>query len=351
MRRNKKVFTTVVTHEYFQKARVMLKSFLRHNKGYDVVIFADEDIGMDGVKTISINQPRFQREGVTQFERIEMIRAQAHLELFEKGYKYILYSDSDIYFTAEFPRYRKSMFTPHQTDSIGKCNPRWIMDDGFINIGIYWLVNDEATKTFLKILDDMSKKRELGYNLKPPNLKAYWQQCLYNHLPWWHKDYILSDDDGINAAWWNIEERGWVEWTGGKYIMGKSRKPLVCYHFSHWVGKELVSSYKKAIVLGVGTRRLYNEYEKELEKEKSEDAAKTEDKSVRKANVKPKTYILLCPFGKKDCIGDPAYILFHYPKWYKEMYGDMPPEEVVKTECPEYDGKSKDCPEYDDEDK
>ena len=33
-------------------------------------------------------------------------------------------------------------------------------------------------------------------------------------------------------------------------------------------------------------------------------------------------YKPVCPRGFSDCVTDPAYIKFHYPDWYKELYGD-----------------------------
>ena len=262
-----RVLTSVVTHEYFNQARVMIKSFLRYNEGYDVVLFADDDIGLEGVETVSINEPKFERKDVVKFSRIEMIRAQCHLELLERGYKSVLYCDSDIYFTRTFPLYAKSVFTPHHIDSVGKCNPRWIMDDGFFNIGIYWLVNDEATITFLKILDMMSQKLEKGYNTKPSG-DAYWQQCLYNYLPLFHRDYIMCNDVGINVAYWNLKERGILTYNDGQYYIGGDI-PLICYHFSHWSRKEVMSKYDRSSVKGLGAcARLYNEYSTMLEKEK-----------------------------------------------------------------------------------
>lgn len=56
-----------------------------------------------------------------------------------------------------------------------------------------------------------------------------------------------------------------------------------------------------------------------------------------------KPYEPTCPFGYEDCISDPAYIQFHYPDWYKNLYGELSPEEAVKK-C------EKNCY-YDDEDK
>lgn len=57
-------------------------------------------------------------------------------------------------------------------------------------------------------------------------------------------------------------------------------------------------------------------------------------------------YIPTCPKGYIDCISDPAYIKYHHPNWYKELYGEKTPEEVSKEEC---DINDEYC--YDDEDK
>ena len=66
-------------------------------------------------------------------------------------------------------------------------------------------------------------------------------------------------------------------------------------------------------------------------------------------------YIPLCPRGYVDCISDPAYIKRYHPSWYKEIYGDMTPEEALfdKGGCMD---RFKNDPDmeyycYDDEDK
>lgn len=66
-------------------------------------------------------------------------------------------------------------------------------------------------------------------------------------------------------------------------------------------------------------------------------------------------YKPVCPRGFEDCVCDPAYIKFHYPDWYKELYGDMTPEEAIYKENGCWDSFQND-PEmnyycYDDEDK
>lgn len=68
-----------------------------------------------------------------------------------------------------------------------------------------------------------------------------------------------------------------------------------------------------------------------------------------------KEYIPTCPRGYTDCVGDPAYILFNYPYWYKELYGNKTPLEAAKEEGGCYDRFLEDPDEdfycYDDEDK
>ena len=64
-------------------------------------------------------------------------------------------------------------------------------------------------------------------------------------------------------------------------------------------------------------------------------------------------YKPVCTVGHTDCIYDPAYIKCHHPAWYKQMYGDKAPEEVMKTKnCYErVKGDPHACWGYDDEDK
>lgn len=45
------------------------------------------------------------------------------------------------------------------------------------------------------------------------------------------------------------------------------------------------------------------------------------------------TYKPACPQGYTDCVYDPAYIKYHTPRWYEELYGDLSPEEVAEKNC------------------
>lgn len=61
-------------------------------------------------------------------------------------------------------------------------------------------------------------------------------------------------------------------------------------------------------------------------------------------------YEPVCPIGMTNCIADPAYVYYHCPDWYKEMYGEVVPKDVVATACKPY-LEDNYCPYYDDEDK
>ena len=60
-------------------------------------------------------------------------------------------------------------------------------------------------------------------------------------------------------------------------------------------------------------------------------------------------YKAVCPFGMTDCVCDPGYIKYHYPEWYKDMYGNKTPEETVKSNHCSKSSNFYEC--YDDEDK
>ena len=63
-------------------------------------------------------------------------------------------------------------------------------------------------------------------------------------------------------------------------------------------------------------------------------------------------YKPVCPRGYVDCVYDPAYIKYHYPDWYKKLYGDKTPEEAAekcRQKVIEDPDEENYC--YDDEDK
>ena len=67
------------------------------------------------------------------------------------------------------------------------------------------------------------------------------------------------------------------------------------------------------------------------------------------------TYNPVCPRGYMECVYDPAYIQFYHSDWYKELYGDLTPEEAIHVKNGCWDRFQKDPDEhyycYDEEDK
>lgn len=45
------------------------------------------------------------------------------------------------------------------------------------------------------------------------------------------------------------------------------------------------------------------------------------------------SYISTCPIGYTNCVSDPAYIKYNYSEWYKELYGDISPEQASEQSC------------------
>ena len=39
-----------------------------------------------------------------------------------------------------------------------------------------------------------------------------------------------------------------------------------------------------------------------------------------------------CPFGRENCINDPAHIKHFGPNWYKKLYGEVSIEEALSTD-------------------
>ena len=46
-----------------------------------------------------------------------------------------------------------------------------------------------------------------------------------------------------------------------------------------------------------------------------------------------RSYTPVCPRGYLDCVCDPAYMKAYHPDSYKDLYGDIEPQEAVKFFC------------------
>lgn len=239
----KKVITTLINPNFKDYALVMIQSFLRYNEDYDAVVFSFGEVQYRDkrIKVINLNKDiNSNRSGVNIVETIEMNRAYTHLKLLE-NYDLVVYSDSDILFFDKIKDdYPNMMFTPHVYKYQNTTELARYMGGGFINIGFYVLPNNENTKKWLSIWHELSLKRLQGVNMNV-NGQRYWAQSIYQFLPWCDVKYILESDAGLNVAYWNLHERT-ISKREGKYFVN-GMVPLICYHFSGYMGDGFISRY------------------------------------------------------------------------------------------------------------
>ena len=60
---------------------------------------------------------------------------------------------------------------------------------------------------------------------------------------------------------------------------------------------------------------------------------KSTKKSLKKQKFLKSPYKPTCPQGATDCVYDPAYVKYIDPEWYKQLYGNLTPEEASKKDC------------------
>lgn len=53
------------------------------------------------------------------------------------------------------------------------------------------------------------------------------------------------------------------------------------------------------------------------------------ENAIKEKKYESMGYRPVCPRGYDDCVRDPAYIKHHHPEWYKELYGNHPPEAAI----------------------
>lgn len=242
----RKCFTTLTDGSYSKMAEITINSFLKHNKDYDAVVYTWGEVLFKNknIRTVRMDDNPIYKKPVSLVETLEMNRPMTHLQLL-KEYDVVVYADSDILFMDKIKDdYDQMAFTPHL------INPHNITDKvryiigGFINIGFYVLPKTPDTIKWLEFLVSVSNKQIPGVNFNPLG-RRYWQQTIYQFLPWMGLKYHLIDDPGVNVAYWNLCERK-VSYRDGKYFIGE--KPMIFYHFSGMLDDRVLSRYDRSPV-------------------------------------------------------------------------------------------------------
>lgn len=54
-------------------------------------------------------------------------------------------------------------------------------------------------------------------------------------------------------------------------------------------------------------------------------------------------YKPLCPAGMLDCVDDPAYLKYYFPKEFERLYGNIKEENIVGIHCTALDDNKCNC--------
>lgn len=249
----KKVVHTIIDKSFYKQSMLALDSFIKYNnEEYDVIIFAYGDLPEDcKYKVINIKEYSDKTyKGYNTVQKIKAFRAKSCIQCLKK-YEGTLYIDSDLYFYDKIPDYNKTTFTLH--DNYFKLDLvvlKWRYSSGFINLGYAYFNKDEETMKWLELYDKLYKNKT--DKITTLNSKI-WNQIFYNFMPWIFQNYDIDKNDGLNIAFWNINERNITQKDGIYY---SNNDKLICIHFSR-LNDELKKKNKNETL-----KKLINEYEK-----------------------------------------------------------------------------------------
>ena len=219
----------IISQGYQKKYQVMLQSFLKYNKGWDIVLFYPGKIDIPGVtQQIDITQDLkgYPNEYSLKY-KIWSYRAEATLKCLQK-YNNVLYCDSDLMFYDLLPDFQQTTFTLHLLHGFTLQLFDKYCRTGFINTGIYFAKADIQTMHWFEFAKELFKRADL-VNTHHRGAQM-WDQVLYLYMPWsGFNKYAIDNHDGINVAFWNLHQRK-LSKKDGKYFVNE--QPLVCFHFS-----------------------------------------------------------------------------------------------------------------------
>lgn len=156
---------------------------------------------------------------------------------------------------------------------------------------------------------------------------TYFQTMKYFDIPYIESEWLLLMERQIKKTIANKEN---YKSIFGKYLSTMKLRGYRDFSFSdsfgEWKGDNQKNKSIREFLFGYEIPKEYFEV-------------------IEKYKYKP-----LCPMGCTDCIHDPAYIYAEEPEWYKELYGNKKPEEVIDDYC-KPSIKDNVCYGYDDEDK
>ena len=262
----KNIIFTIIDKNYYNKCKLMLDSFFKHNAFYcnKAVVYSSDFLSFsdDRVEVRLLNK-NFLKHNYSKAENFEALRSSFIINLIDeccsKGIKEIIYADADLYFYKELIFYPLSVemqklieFTPHfiYRDSLHILKEELV--GGFINGGFYRIAVSDASKEFFVklnyLIEEFDKVKGITANI---NSGDFWQQTLLNYynIIDIHSIVRINNNPSFNVGYWNFRER--------------LKYDIAFYHFSGFIDDTVLSMYCKEEV-PKELKQLYSEYDKNL---------------------------------------------------------------------------------------
>lgn len=263
---NKNIIFCVISSKDSKKASNMIKTFLNHHEDWDYCIYTIGNFDTFGIKSENVDNlstPSMKDD----FEKCECLRFKIASMLLEK-YEKVLYCDSDIMFFDKIPEYSKPICLTKHVLNVNKINNYSEYIDkysvgGFINIG-FMLFNrhDDSIRFCDEIFNNAEKRKHCSIDRRN-NIRL---QPVVSYIPYMGFDYCFINEPGVNVAYWRLNGDVDVSEDGGKFFVNGS--PLVCFHFSGYVGDDRLCRFNnhRAIQYGPVVYKILSLYKEYLKK-------------------------------------------------------------------------------------
>ena len=253
LKRNDSILVGCAIGERYEiMGRGMLKSFLKHNEGFDVKLWTGDEIN-------EIIPTQFRR-GIP-FNKTEIGRWCALRHAIRQGYKHVLYCDNDIRFYApfEFTKGHSLVMFPHVvTEEAKRYRKHFLVKDGIPNLGMIEVnVTDgdegreqtQADEICSFVIDEVDHAPQMFTHLQ---IKKLWIQNFATYLPYCGYDAVYNEDFTHNVAHWNLGsgdrsvERILAGFDQFQVVCGNEKRAIKTFHFSN-AGIRTLEKYGEAV--------------------------------------------------------------------------------------------------------
>ncbi len=285
---NKTIAFTIVSFNYLSLARILGKSFKKHNPDIEFMIMIMDkvsdsfDRSKEEFEIATIDDLEIENKEQLTFKYNITEANTAVKPFFIRQYlmdkleaEKIFYIDPDICFFGSMKKAIESLdkndmvLTPHilspMPDDGADPNEISIMRVGCYNLGFLGVKNNERTRKFM----DWWSDRLYKYSISCPEKGLFTDQKWMDYAPsFLDKVYVLKDP-GYNTAYWNLHERNDFSKINGEYFVNKH--PLIFFHFSGYLidDKNRISKFQNRFKLdqfGETLKELFDEYGENLKR-------------------------------------------------------------------------------------